>query len=161
MGIAFMKQYAGAGVEVPLLGPAFSFDQNILQAVGDAALGVKNTSQWSKDIDNETNNAFVESYQAAYGRLPSLYSSQGFDTANLLISAMDAASISDKDAFRAALKAANFKSTRGDFKFGANNHPIQDIYVREVVKEGDVFTNKLIGVALEDHADAYAADCKM
>lgn len=161
MGIAFMKQYAGAGVEVPLLGPAFSFDQNILQAVGDAALGVKNTSQWSKDLDNETNKAFVESYQAEYDRLPSLYSSQGFDTANLLISAMDAASISDKDAFRAALKAANFKSTRGDFKFGPNNHPIQDIYVREVVKEGDVFTNKLVGVALEDHGDAYAADCKM
>ncbi|MCY0149995.1 ABC transporter substrate-binding protein [Hoeflea sp. G2-23] len=161
MGIAFMKQYAGAGVEIPLLGPAFSFDQNILQAVGDAALGVKNTSQWSKDLDNETNKAFVESYTAEYGRLPSLYSSQGFDTANLLISAMDAASISDKDAFRAALKAANFKSTRGDFKFGNNNHPIQDIYVREVVKEGDVYTNKLIGVALEDHADAYAVDCKM
>jgi len=161
MGIAFMKQYAGAGVDVPLLGPAFSFDQNILQAVGDAALGVKNTSQWSKDLDNETNKAFVESYQAEYNRLPSLYSSQGFDTANLLISAMDAASISDKDAFRAALKAANFKSTRGDFKFGPNNHPIQDIYVREVIKEGDVFTNKLVGVALEDHGDAYAADCKM
>jgi branched-chain amino acid transport system substrate-binding protein len=90
MGIAFMKQYAGSGVDVPLFGPAFSFDQNILQAVGDAALGVKNTSQWSKDIDNETNKAFVESFQAEYGRLPSLYASQGFDTANLLISAMDA-----------------------------------------------------------------------
>ncbi|MEQ8305175.1 MAG: ABC transporter substrate-binding protein [Hoeflea sp.] len=161
MGISFMKQYAGAGVDVPLLGPAFSFDQGILQAVGDAALGVKNTSQWSKDLDNETNKAFVESFQAEYDRLPSLYASQGFDTANLLISAMDAASISDKDAFRAALKAADFKSTRGDFKFGPNNHPIQDIYVREVIKEGDVYTNKLVGVALEDHADAYAADCKM
>lgn len=161
MGISFMKQYAGAGVDVPLLGPAFSFDQGILQAVGDAALGVKNTSQWSKDLDNETNKAFVESFQDEYDRLPSLYASQGFDTANLLISAMDAASISDKDAFRAALKAADFKSTRGDFKFGPNNHPIQDIYVREVIKEGDVYTNKLVGVALEDHADAYAADCKM
>jgi branched-chain amino acid transport system substrate-binding protein len=161
MGIAFMKQYAGAGVDVPLLGPAFSFDQAILQAVGDAALGVKNTSQWSKDLDNETNKAFVESFQAEYDRLPSLYASQGFDTANLLISAMESASISDKDAFRAALKAADFKSTRGDFKFGPNNHPIQDIYVREVIKEGDIYTNKLVGVALEDHADAYAADCKM
>ncbi len=74
---------------------------------------------------------------------------------------MDAAPVSDQDAFRAALKAANFKSTRGDFKFGPNNHPIQDIYVREVIKEGDVYTNKVIGVALEDRGDAYAADCKM
>ena len=64
MGIAFMKQYAESGVDIPLVGPAFSFDQGILQAVGEAALGVKNTSQWSKDIDNEANKAFVEAFQA-------------------------------------------------------------------------------------------------
>jgi branched-chain amino acid transport system substrate-binding protein len=74
---------------------------------------------------------------------------------------MGKADIADKDAFRAALKEADFASTRGDFKFGNNNHPIQDIYVREVIQEGDVFTNKIIGTALEDHVDAYAADCKM
>lgn len=161
MGISFLKQYADSGVDLPVVGPAFSFDQGILQAVGDAALGVKNTSQWNKDIDNAANAAFVASFQEAYGRLPSLYASQGFDTANLLISAMDKADIKDGDAFRAALKAAEFDSVRGDFKFGANNHPIQNIYVREVIKEGDVYTNKIIATGLSDHADAYAADCKM
>ncbi len=161
MGIAFMKQYAGSGVDIPLVGPAFSFDQGILQAVGEAALGVKNTSQWSKDIDNAANKAFVETFQAEYGRLPSLYASQGFDTANLLISAMGKADVADADAFRAALKEADFASTRGDFAFGPNHHPIQDIYVREVIKEGDIFTNKIVGVALENHSDAYAAECKM
>jgi branched-chain amino acid transport system substrate-binding protein len=161
MGISFLKQYADSGVNLPVVGPAFSFDQGILQAVGDAALGVVNTSQWNKDIDNPTNKAFVETFQAEYGRLPSLYASQGFDTANLLISAMGAADVKDADAFRAALKAANFDSTRGDFSFGSNNHPVQDIYVRRVIKEGDVYTNEIIGVALEDHADVYAADCKM
>ncbi|MAS06265.1 MAG: ABC transporter substrate-binding protein [Ahrensia sp.] len=161
MGIAFMKQYAQSGVDIPLVGPAFSFDQAILQAVGDAALGVKNTSQWSKDIDNAANKAFVESFQSEYDRLPSLYASQGYDTANLLLSAMAKADVADADAFRAALEAADFDSVRGKFSFGPNHHPIQDIYVREVVKEGDVLTNKIIGTALTDHADAYAADCKM
>ncbi|QUJ76981.1 ABC transporter substrate-binding protein [Sulfitobacter albidus] len=161
MGISFLKQYADSGLDIPVVGPAFSFDQGILQAVGEAALGVVNTSQWNKDIDNPTNAAFVESFQAEYGRLPSLYASQGFDTANLLLSAMDKASVTDPDAFRAALKEADFDSTRGDFQFGNNHHPIQDIYVREVVQEGDVFTNKIIGVALEDHQDAYASECKM
>ncbi|GGA05322.1 ABC transporter substrate-binding protein [Neptunicoccus cionae] len=161
MGISFLKQYADSGIDLPVVGPAFSFDQGILQAVGDAALGVRNTSQWSKDIDNATNKAFVESFQAEYDRLPSLYASQGFDTANLLLSAMGKASVKDADAFRAALKEADFASTRGDFKFGNNNHPIQDIYVREVIKEGDVFTNKIVGVALEGHGDVYAQDCKM
>ena len=86
---------------------------------------------------------------------------RAFDTANLLISAIEAADPSDADAFREALRAANFASTRGDFAFGSNHHPVQTIYAREVVQEGDVFTNKLIGPALENHADAYAAECKM
>ncbi|MEP2978689.1 MAG: ABC transporter substrate-binding protein [Lentilitoribacter sp.] len=161
MGISFLKQFSGSGIDLPVVGPAFSFDQGILQAVGEAALGVKNTSQWNKDIDNATNKAFVESFSAEYGRLPSLYASQGFDTANLLLSAMEKADVKDADAFRAALKAAEFSSTRGNFKFGNNHHPIQDIYVREVIKEGDVFTNKIIATGLTEHSDAYAADCAM
>ena len=161
MGIAFMKQYAQSGVDIPLIGPAFSFDQNILQAVGDAALGVKNTANWSKDIDNAANKAFVESYQAEYGRLPSVYASYGYDTANLLLSAMDKASVGDADAFRAALEAADFDSVRGKFSFASNHHPIQDIYVREVVKEGDILTNKIVATAMTDRDNAYIGDCKM
>jgi branched-chain amino acid transport system substrate-binding protein len=161
MGIAFMKQYAQSGLEIPVFGPAFSFDQGILAAVGDAALGVKNTSQWSKDLDNRANAAFVSAFQEAYGRLPSLYASQGYDAARLIGAALAKSSVDDADAFRAALEAAEFESVRGDFKFGPNHHPIQDIYVREVVKEGDVLTNRLVGMALEDHADAYAAECRM
>ena len=161
MGISFLKQYADSGVDLPVVGPAFSFDQGILQAVGGAALGIKNTSQWNKDLDNPANTAFVAAFEQKYERLPSLYASQGYDTANLILSALDKASVDDKDAFRAALKAAEFDSVRGDFKFGDNHHPIQNIYVREVIQEGDVFTNKIIATGLENHADAYAAECKM
>lgn len=161
MGISFLKQYADSDIGLPVVGPAFSFDQGILQAVGDAALGVKNTSQWNKDLDNATNAAFVTSFSSEYGRLPSLYASQGFDTANLLVSAMNSADVSDKDAFREALRAADFNSTRGDFEFANNQHPVQDIYVREVVLEGDVYTNKIVGLALENHSDAYAAQCEL
>ncbi|QFT91545.1 Leucine-, isoleucine-, valine-, threonine-, and alanine-binding protein precursor [Roseovarius sp. THAF9] len=161
MGISFLKQYADSGVDLPVVGPAFSFDQGILQAVGDAAMGVKNTSQWNKDLDNEANVEFVAAFQEEYGRLPSLYASQGYDTANLLLSAMSKADVADADAFRAALKEADFESTRGDFEFSSNNHPVQDIYVREVIKEGDVYTNKIIDTALEDHSNVYVEECEM
>ncbi len=67
----------------------------------------------------------------------------------------------DAAAFRAALKAAKFDSVRGKFSFNTNNHPIQDIYVREVVKEGDVLTNKILATAFTDHKDAYAAECPL
>ena len=161
MGISFLKQYAASGVDIPLTGPAFSFDQGILQAVGAAALGVVNTSQWNKDLDNAANKAFVKSFQEAYGRLPSLYASQGFDTANLIISALEKADVKNANAFRDALRAADFDSTRGDFSFSSNQHPVQSIYARQVIQEGDIFTNKVLSMVLENHSNAYVDECKM
>ena len=161
MGIAFMKQYAQSGVDIPITGPGFSFDQDVLAAIGEAAVGVRNSSQWALDLDNETNKSFVDAFQEKYGRLPSLYASQGYDTAALILAAAEEADVKDADTFRAALRKADFESVRGDFKFGSNHHPIQDIYVREVVKDGDVITNRMVGIAFEDHQDAYVGDCPM
>ena len=161
MGISFLKQYSDSGIDLPVVGPAFSFDQTILGAVGEAALDIHNTAQWSPDLDNEASKAFVASFSEEYGRLPSIYAQQAFDTANLIASAAAKADVKDADAFREALRAADFVSTRGDFAFGPNQHPIQDFYVRQVIKDGDVFTNKIIGVALEDRQDVYGAECKM
>ena len=161
MGISFMKQLSQSGINVPVIGPAFSFDQGILKAVGDAALGVKNTSQWSKDLDNKANKKFVQDFQKEYGRLPSLYASQGYDTGKLLISALNVADVKDQDKFRSALKNANFESTRGSFKFDTNQHPIQDIYVREVIKEGKILTNKIISTGLKNRSNAYVKDCSL
>ena len=156
-----MKQFAQSGINLPVVGPAFSFDQGILKAVGKAALGVKNTSQWSKDIQNDANQTFVAEFKKEYGRLPSLYASQGYDTGKLLISAMKKANIKDMDNFRDALRSADFSSTRGAFSFSKNHHPIQDIYVREVVQEGDTLTNKIISVGLSNHSNAYIDQCNM
>ncbi|MBK1636625.1 ABC transporter substrate-binding protein [Rhodovulum adriaticum] len=161
MGISFVKQYADSGVGLPLIGPAFSFDQSIIQAMGDSAVGVLNGANWSPDLDNAANAAFVQAFSAEYGRLPSVYASYGYDTANLLLSAMGTADISDPDAFRAALKAADFDSVRGDFAFGPSNHPVQDLYVREVVRDGDILTNRIVGTAMEDRGNAYEGECKM
>ena len=162
MGIAFMKQYAESGSDIPVIGPGFSFSQDVLPAVGDAAIGAKNSGNWSPDLDNETNKAFVEAFKAEYGRLPSLYGAYAFDTANLLLSAMGKAEVTDAEAFRAALKAADFASVRGKFSFGANQHPIQDIYMREVIKlEDGTLSNKIIDTALTDRADAYVDQCNM
>jgi branched-chain amino acid transport system substrate-binding protein len=161
MGIAFMKQYANSGLDLPVFGPAFSFDEIILGAVGDAAIGVKNTSQWAYDLDNAANAKFVKAFRNKYGRTPTLYASQGYDTANLILSALKKTEPSDPDAFRSALKSADFESVRGSFKFGSNHHPIQTIYVREVVAGDGKPTNKLLGIAIADLQDAYASECSL
>lgn len=161
MGISFMKQYAQSGVKIPVMGPGFSFSQDVLGAIGDAALGTKNSGQWSHDLDNPANKTFVEAFRTAYNRLPSIYAMQGYDAAQLILSAAAKADVKDTKAFRAELLKADFQSPRGKFKFNTNQHPIQDIYVREVVKEGSLITNKIDGKVFTDHGDAYAKDCKM
>ena len=87
MGISFVKQFVNSDTGLPLIGPGFSFDQDMLGAVGEAALGAHNTAQWSPDLDNQANKAFVDAFEAEYGRLPSVYASQGYDTAQLILSA--------------------------------------------------------------------------
>ena len=166
MGINFLKQYAQAGLKdsIPLFGPAFSFDETILKPVGAAALGVFNSSQWNADLENAANRAFVADFIAEYGRRPSLYASQGYDAGRLIGSALKAVGgdMSDKSAFRMALTKAEFESVRGNFRFGSNHHPIQDIYIRQVYRndKGDL-TNKIVGKVFTDHQDAYAKDCVM
>ncbi len=168
MGINFLKQFSQAGLNksIPVFGPAFSFDERILKAVGDAAVGVINGSQWSVDLDNPANIEFVAAFKKAYNRTPTLYASQGYDDARLIGSALKAVGgdMNKADEFRAALKKADFASVRGNFKFGANNHPIQDIYVRKVVKQGEgetaVFTNQILEKVFTDHQDAYVGECR-
>jgi branched-chain amino acid transport system substrate-binding protein len=165
MGINFLKQYAQAGLNqsIPVFGPAFSFDARILKAVGDAAVGVHNGSQWNFDLDNAANRTFVSAFKAKYNRMPTLYASQGYDTANLIASALKATSgdPANMDAFRTALEKADFASVRGSFRFGSNHHPIQDIYVREVVKDSSGIHNKTVKKVFSNHADAYAGDCSL
>ncbi len=166
MGINFLKQYSQAGLNqtIPVFGPAFSFDERLLKAVGPAALGVKNGSQWTHDLDNPANKQFVDAFRQAYGRTPTLYASQGYDAARLIASALKsvAGDVSKLDALREALRKADFDSVRGKFSFTANQHPIQDLYIREVVKDADGnYTNKTLKAVFKDHGNAYGEECEM
>ena len=164
MGINFIKQYEQAGLkdEIPLFGPAFSFSQDILGAVGEAALDVYNTAQWSPDLDTPANARFVEDFVATYERIPSLYASQGYDAALVIDAAVTAAGgdLDDTEALIAAFETAEFDSVRGDFSFNTNHFPIQDFHLRQVVQTQDgTLTNRLVETVFTGHADAYAADC--
>ena len=166
MGINFIKQYEQAGLKgaVPLFGPGFSFDQDILSAVGESALGVKNSAQWSPDLDNAANKTFVADFKAKYGRIPSMYAAQGYDTALLIDTAVKAVggNLKDKDKLRAALASAKLQSLRGEVAFNTNHYPIHNIYLREVVKGADgAVTNKTVATVFTNHADAYVKDCPM
>ena len=166
MGINFIKQFSQAGLNksIPVFGPAFSFDERLLGAVGAAALGVKNGSQWTHDLDVPANRQFVAAFREAYGRTPTLYASQGYEAARLIGSALKSVEgdVSKLDALRAALRKADFDSVRGDFAFAANQHPVQNLYIREVVEDGaGGYTNKTLKTVFTAHSNAYVDACKM
>jgi branched-chain amino acid transport system substrate-binding protein len=166
MGINFIKQFVAAGLsrDIQLFAPGFSADEDIIKAVGAPMMGLFNSSQWAHDIDNPQNRKFVADFQKDFGRLPSLYASQGYDAALLMDAAVrdSKGKLEDKDAVKKALEAAKFQSVRGAFKFGHNHYPIQNYYLRVIGKDAQGrITNKTVGTVFTNHADAYAPQCKM
>ena len=166
LGINFIKQFVGAGLskDMTLFGPGFSADEDVIRAVGEPMLGIFNSSHWAHDLDNPVNKKFVADFQKEYGRLPTLYASQGYDAARLIDSAVRdvKGNLADKEAVGKALKAAKFQSVRGAFRFNNNHYPIQDYYLRVITRDSQGrVTNRTIGTVLKNHADAYAGTCKM
>jgi branched-chain amino acid transport system substrate-binding protein len=165
MGVNFVKQYAQAGLsgQIPLY-TAFTIDETTLGAQGDAAVGMFASTFWTPEIDNEANARFVEDFKTSFGRDPSPYAAQGYDTALLLDSAIAKVEgdLSDRDALRAALEEADFTSVRGDFAFNTNHFPIQDFHIRKVVQGEDGSLGfEYVAKAFEAHKDAYWQDCPM
>ncbi|MFJ1299748.1 ABC transporter substrate-binding protein [Pseudomonadota bacterium AL_CKDN230030165-1A_HGKHYDSX7] len=165
MGVNFIKQFHSAGLtgSIALLAPGFSGDQDTIAAVGAPIEGLFNTAQWASDLDNAANQRFVADFKAKYGRMPSLYASQGYDAAMLLDSAVRHTNGDlSTPALRAALKRADFTSVRGSFAFNQNQYPIQDYYLRQVVKQPDgTLTNRRVATVLSQYQDPFAAACKM
>ena len=167
MGINFIKQFVGAGLgkDMTLLLPGFSADQDVIGPVGNAMSGIFNTAHWSPDFTNPANEKFVAAFRTEYGRTPTLYASQGYDTANLFNAAVRDVhgKLEDHEAVRKALKAARFDSVRGAFRFNTNQYPIQNYYVRTVGSDGHggLINKSFSEPILKDHGDAYVQDCKM
>jgi branched-chain amino acid transport system substrate-binding protein len=70
--------------------------------------------------------------------------------------------LADKDAVRAALKKADFKSVRGPFRFNTNGFPIQDFYLVKVAKRADgKFQTEILEKVFRNYGDRYAADCAL
>ncbi|MCW5261405.1 ABC transporter substrate-binding protein [Verminephrobacter eiseniae] len=165
MGINFVKQYNQAGLlgKLPLLSVS-TVDGTTLPALKDIAIGVITSSSYSPDIKNPQNDIFVDAFLKKYGRLPSMYAAQSWDAAMLLDSAIRKVKgkVGDTEAFRAALKQADFKSVRGPFRYNNNQFPVANFYRVDVVKgkNGQAeFSTK--GVILENHQDGYASQCSM
>jgi branched-chain amino acid transport system substrate-binding protein len=165
MGVNFVKQFRQAGLadKIKFLS-AFTVDESTLPAQQDAAIGFFGGSNWAPNLDNPQNKAFVAAYEKEYGAVPATYAFQAYDTALLIDSALNQTKgdTSNKDALRAALLKADFKSLRGAFKFNTNHYPIQDFYHVKVVKRPDgKFETEIVEKVFSNYSDSYVKDCPM
>ncbi len=164
LGINLVRQYRQAGLEgIPFLS-TFTVDEATLPAQQDAALGFFSAAPWAPNMDNAANTRFVRDFEAAYNYVPASYAAQSYDSAMLLDSAIrrTGGKLADKDALRQAIRAADFQSVRGNFKFGTNHYPVQDFWLCKVVKRPDgKFQTETVRKVLENDIDPWAAECRM
>src|SRR6202045_3759468 len=165
-GVQFLNQYVQAGIkqQIPLY-TAFTIDGLSLPLQKDNALGVPGAQEWVNDLPNEENKQFVADYRKKYPNLrPSFYGAQSYDAAQLINSAVVAVKgdLSKKDAMKAEMEKANFKSLRGPFKYGNNHIPVQNFYLQDVVKDADgELSLKTVATIVENSQDHIHDKCPM
>ena len=166
---AFTKQYHQAGLKDDLpLYSVFTIDGISLPKLQAAnfsgIVGSKVTQEWDPSLDNAANKRFVSGFKEKFGKYPSFYAAQSYDTINMIAAAVEKVDgdMSDMDGLRAALKSADYASVRGSYSYGTNNFPVQNFYLREVVVDdnGD-WTTKVVDTVLTDHVDPHVGNCKM
>lgn len=164
LGVNLVRQYRQAGLAgIPFLS-TFTVDEATLPAQGEAALGFLHGAPWAPNMDNEQNRRFVRDFEAAHNYVPATYAAQAYDGAMLLDSALrrTGGSLADKGALRQAIEAADFRSVRGNFRFGANHYPIQDFWLCKVARRPDGrFQTETVRKVLENDVDPYAGECRM
>ena len=165
-GVQFLNQYVQAGIkqQIPLY-TAFTIDETTLPLQKENAIGVPGAQEWVNDLPNEENKRFVADYRKKYPNLrPSFYGAQTYDAAQLINSAVVAVKgdTSKKDAMKAEMEKANFKSLRGPFKYGKNHIPIQSFYLQDVVKDASgELSLKTVATIVENSQDRFHDKCPM
>jgi branched-chain amino acid transport system substrate-binding protein len=163
-GIQFITQYVQNGLkgQIPLY-TAFVIDELSLPRLKDLAVGIPGAQEWVNDLPNDANKKFVADYKAKYKLSPSFYGAQTYDAAALIDSAIKAVNgdTSNKEGMRKAMEKADFKSVRGNFKFGPNHIPIQNFYLQDAVKQGDDYVLKTVATIVENDQDKHWQKCKM
>ena len=164
-GVQFVTQYVQAGLrgQIPLY-TAFTIDDLSLPRMKDLAVGVPGAQEWVNDLPNPANQKYVADYKARYNASPSFYGAQTYDAAGLIDSAVTAVKgdLSNKEGMRKEMEKANFKSVRGNFKFGNNHIPIQDFYLQDAAKNPDgSYSLHTVATIVKDDQDRFHDRCPM
>ena len=136
MSLQFPKQLRASGFKKPILGGGTSYDEFALPFMGDEVVGDVSALQYSAALETPKNEAFVKSYRAKYGKVPSYFSELNYTTAQLIDEVIKKAGGKwpGSEKFIDLASAEKIDAVRGPVSFEDRN-PVQNIYIKKVEKK--------------------------
>ncbi len=154
-GVSFIKGFKERGLAqagIRLIATGDLTDEDVLDAMGDAALGVITSFHYAEAHKSAENNAYVTAYAKAYPKSrPNFMSVAGYDGMHLIFEALKkTGGNADGDKFIAAAKGLKWTSPRGPISIDpATRDIVQTIYIRKVER----VDGKLQNVEFDQVAD--------
>jgi len=141
----FMKQFTERGLDksgIKVIGPGDVMDDDLLNAMGDAALGTVTAHMYSTAHPSKVNKEFVAAYRKAFNSRPGFVAVGGYDGIHLIYEALKKTNgNTDGDALVAAMKGMAWESPRGPISIDPETRDIvQNIYIRKVERvDGELY----------------------
>jgi branched-chain amino acid transport system substrate-binding protein len=137
MPLQFVKQLAATGNKKPVIGGGTSYDEFILPAMGDEAIGGVSPLQYSAAIDTPKNAEFVKAYRAKYNKVPSYFSESNYTTAQWIDETIKktGGKFPGPEEFIKVMSGIKLDAVRGPVSLDESRNPVQNIYVRKVEKK--------------------------
>src|SRR2546430_11322531 len=134
-----MKQYSERGLDkagIKVIGPGDVMDDDLLNGMGDAALGTVTAHLYSAAHPSAMNKDFVAAYKKAYNQRPGFMAVGGYDGIHLIYEALaKTGGKTDGDALIEAMKGMKGESPRGPISIDTDTRDVmQTIYIRKVEK---------------------------
>jgi branched-chain amino acid transport system substrate-binding protein len=135
----FMKQFSERGLDkagIRIIGPGDVMDDDLLNNMGDAALGTVTAHMYSAAHNSPKNKAFVAAYGKMFGSRPGFVAVGGYVGIHLIYQALKkTGGKSDGDLLVGAMKGLKWESPRGPVSIDPDTRDIvQNIYIRKVEK---------------------------
>jgi branched-chain amino acid transport system substrate-binding protein len=147
-GIAFMKGYEERGLKqagIKLIATGDITDDSVLEAMGDATLGLITSFHYSAAHNSPENAAFKKAYSETNGDKlrPNFMAAAGYDGMAVIYEALKKTGGSaDGDQLLAAIKGMKLTSPRGPIMIDPETRDVvQTVYVRKVEKVGGALYN--------------------
>jgi branched-chain amino acid transport system substrate-binding protein len=147
--VRFVQQFSAFGLQnsIKLAGYGYLAEEDTFEAQGSAVVGTYSALNWAYGIETDANKAFVSNYRKKYNSVPTVDSVAGYVGAQVIWTALQTlgGKVPDQDALSKAILETKIDTPRGPISFDPETrNVVQNIYVREAVKEGSEIHNRVL-----------------